>query len=275
MDEELIGVCALATRIACQRMTLPHLKALRNSVEQACCLPAKSAWDRKVTAHAEIVNLLADTAADPILALLARNIPGELYDLMITVGPGTSGIIASSRRRLLALITAGDAEGAAHEMEQHLNGLLWMRRLAGGPSRPRDGAQLDGMRAAPGPARVTYREASRGTGLRADGHSAAYWRGGQMAATRSGLTWHGGEHLGDVGSVPRVEQPEGTFPVGTFSRADHAVVQQRRKVLHRVVGALAADRFGGLGGERGGEHDVELFITGTLVPRQIRAPRQH
>ena len=167
MDEELIGVCALATRIACQRMTLPHLKALRDSVEQARCLPAKTAWDRKVTAHAEIVNLLADAAADPILALLARNIPGELHDLMITVGPGTSGLIASSRRRLLALITAGDAEGAEREMEEHLNGLLWMRRLAGGPSRPRDGAQLDGMRAAPGPARVTYREASRGTGLRA------------------------------------------------------------------------------------------------------------
>jgi DNA-binding FadR family transcriptional regulator len=49
---------------------------------------------------------------------------------MITVGPAASGIIASSRRRLLALITAGDAEGAAREMEQHLSGLRWMRHLA-------------------------------------------------------------------------------------------------------------------------------------------------
>jgi DNA-binding GntR family transcriptional regulator len=129
MDDELIGVCALATRIACQRMTPPHLKVLRDSIAQARCLPAKTAWDRKVTAHAEIVNLLADAAADPMLALLVRTVPGELYDLMITVGPGISGIIASSRRRLLELITAGDAEGAAREMEQHLLGLLWMRRL--------------------------------------------------------------------------------------------------------------------------------------------------
>jgi hypothetical protein len=235
MDEELIGVCALATRIACQRMTLPHLKALRNSVEQACCLPAKTAWDRKVTAHAEIVNLLADTAADPILALLARDIPGELYDLMITVGPGTSGIIASSRRRLLALITAGDAEGAAHEMEQHLNGLLWMRRLAGGPSRPRDGAQLDGMRAAPGPARVTYREASRGTGLRADGHSAAYWRGGQVAATRSGLTWHGGEHLGDVGSGACALRSDVKGVVGVRVRTDPLASCQAVQLPHLVL----------------------------------------
>jgi hypothetical protein len=35
-------------------------------------------------------------------ALLARNVPRALHDLMITVGPGASGIIASSRRRLLA-----------------------------------------------------------------------------------------------------------------------------------------------------------------------------
>jgi DNA-binding GntR family transcriptional regulator len=130
MDDELILVCALATRIACQRMTPPHLKALRDSVEQARCLSTRTAWDRKATAHAEIVNLLADAAADPILALLVSNVPGELYDLMVTVGPAASGIITSSRRRLLALIKAGDAERAAREMEQHLQGLLWMRRLA-------------------------------------------------------------------------------------------------------------------------------------------------
>jgi hypothetical protein len=65
MDDELIRVCALATRVACQRMTPPMLRALRGSVEQACCPPARIAWDRKVTAHAEIVNLLADAAAGP------------------------------------------------------------------------------------------------------------------------------------------------------------------------------------------------------------------
>ena len=75
MDDELIRVCAVATRVACQRMTPPDLKALRDSVEQACCLPARTAWYRKVTAHAEIANLLADAAADPTLALLVRNVP--------------------------------------------------------------------------------------------------------------------------------------------------------------------------------------------------------
>ena len=132
MDDELMRASALATRVACHRMTPPYLKALRDSVGQACSLPTRTDWDRKVTAHAEIINLLADAAADPALALLVRNVPGWLCDMMITVGPAASGIIASSRRRLLALITAGDASGAAREMEQHLKGLRWMRRLARG-----------------------------------------------------------------------------------------------------------------------------------------------
>ncbi len=104
-------------------MTPQYLKALSDSVEQVCCLPAGFAWDRKAVAHAEIVNLLADSAADPLLFLLVRNVPGHLYDLMVTVGPTADGIIASSRRRLLALIRARDADGAGREMEQHVEGL--------------------------------------------------------------------------------------------------------------------------------------------------------
>jgi GntR family transcriptional regulator, transcriptional repressor for pyruvate dehydrogenase complex len=126
MDDELIRVAGLATRVACQRMTPYYLKAMSDSVEQVCCLPTTFAWHRKATAHAEIVNLLADAAADPVLALLVTNVPGHLYDLMVTVGPAADDIIASSRRRLLALIRARDADGAAREMERHIEGLSWM-----------------------------------------------------------------------------------------------------------------------------------------------------
>ena len=123
MDDEPIRVAGLAARVACQRMTAGYLRALSDSIEQVCYLPATFAWDRKATAYAEIVNLLADAAADPILALLVRNLPGHLYDLMVTVGPTADDIIANSRRRLLALIRARDADGAGREMEQHLEGL--------------------------------------------------------------------------------------------------------------------------------------------------------
>jgi hypothetical protein len=126
IDDELIRVGALATRVACQRMTPRYLKALSDSIEQVCSLPAMFAWDRKATAYAEIVNLLVDAAADPVLALLVRNVPGRLYDLIVMVGPAADNIIAGSRRRLLALIRARDADGAGREMEEHVEGLSWM-----------------------------------------------------------------------------------------------------------------------------------------------------
>ena len=135
MDDELIWVCGLVTRVACRRMTSRYLKAVSDSVEQVCCLPVTFAWDRKAMAHAEIVNLLADSAADPVLGLLVRNVPGHLYELMITAGPAADGVIASSRRRLLALIRARDADGAGLEMEQHLEGLSWIAERRCVPAR--------------------------------------------------------------------------------------------------------------------------------------------
>ncbi len=51
MDEGLIQVQAMATRIACLRMTARHLKALHDSIECASCLPGRSQWDRKVAAR--------------------------------------------------------------------------------------------------------------------------------------------------------------------------------------------------------------------------------
>ncbi|HLK78573.1 MAG TPA: FCD domain-containing protein [Streptosporangiaceae bacterium] len=131
MDDELIRWCALATRAACLQMTAPHLKALQDSVGQARSLPARFAWDRKAIVHAEILNLLAEAVTDrPVPALLLNRAVGAVHDLILTVGPAADGMILSSRRRLLDLIRAGDADGAAAEMEHHLRGLHFMWRLS-------------------------------------------------------------------------------------------------------------------------------------------------
>ena len=135
MDEELICWCVLATRAACVRMTARHLKALQDSVGQAC-LPARFGWDRRACAHAQIVNLLADvTAEHPVPAMVLTQVAGTLYDLMVAAGPAADGMIKCSRRRLLGLIRAGDADGAAAEMEHHLRALRFMARLVG-PAEP-------------------------------------------------------------------------------------------------------------------------------------------
>jgi DNA-binding FadR family transcriptional regulator len=131
VDDELIRWCALATRTACSRMTTQHLKAMQDSVGQARCLPARFAWDRKAAAHAQVFNLLADVIADrPGMAMFLNSAVGAIHDLMVTVGPAADGIVLSSRRRLLDLIRAGDADGAAAEVEQHLRRLHFMWRLS-------------------------------------------------------------------------------------------------------------------------------------------------
>jgi DNA-binding GntR family transcriptional regulator len=131
VDDELIRWCALATRAACSRMTTPQLEALQDSVGQVRGLPARFAWDRKAAAHAQIFNLLAGVITDrPVPALLLDRVVGAVHDLMVTVGPAADGIILGSRRRLLDLIRAGDADGAAAEIEQHLRRLHFMERLA-------------------------------------------------------------------------------------------------------------------------------------------------
>ena len=128
----MIQAQATATRIACARMTMAHLSALRDSVERASCLAARSEWDRKAAAHAEIFVLLADVADDPVLAPLLKGGAAYARELMLVVGRAADGMIVSSHRRLLEQLRAGDGDGAALEMERHLRGLHFMRRLARG-----------------------------------------------------------------------------------------------------------------------------------------------
>jgi DNA-binding FadR family transcriptional regulator len=126
---ELIWIQATAARIrtACEKMTAPALGMLRESVEYAASLPAKPGWERKAAAHAEIFRLLAEIAGDRA----AGNPGGAGFagELMHAVGPAVSGMIISSRRRLLEHLLAGDADAAEREMETHLRALHYMWRL--------------------------------------------------------------------------------------------------------------------------------------------------
>lgn len=125
----MIQMQAMAARMACARMTTQRLKILHDSVEQASCLLARSQWERKAAAHAEIFNLLAGVG-DPGLAPVLSDGAEYMHDLMLAVGRAAAGMIVSSRQRLLAHIRAEDGDGAALEMEDHLRGLHFMWRLA-------------------------------------------------------------------------------------------------------------------------------------------------
>ena len=133
----MISVLSAATCIACRQMTPQHLDALHASVEKASDLSARPDWGLKATAHAELFNVLGDLAGDGDLARLVSSAARRLHGLVLTIGPAADGIILSSRRRLLRQLRAGNADGAAREMEQHLKGLHFMGRLACGASSAR------------------------------------------------------------------------------------------------------------------------------------------
>ena len=132
MSKELIEAQVSAIRVACKRMTISQVSALQDSVDQVFATPAIIfGWDRKAAEYAEILNVLADAAADdPITAEVLSSGVGLVYDLMVGVGPAVEGMTANSCWRLLGRLRVGDAEGAALELEKQLRVLHFMWRLA-------------------------------------------------------------------------------------------------------------------------------------------------
>ena len=133
----LISIQAMTARIACRWMTARQLEAVTESIDQAARVPARSQWERKAAAHAEIFGLLGDATGYPALAQRAGLAAAWLNDAALTVGPAADGMILSSRRRLLRCLRIRDVDGAGREMEHHLRGLDTMGRLAGADPQDR------------------------------------------------------------------------------------------------------------------------------------------
>jgi DNA-binding FadR family transcriptional regulator len=112
-------------------MSPPRLKALSESLGETCRLPADTGWKQKAAAHAAFFAVLAEAADDLVVAPVLVSGAEVAYDLMITAGRAADGIVINSRRRFLECLRAGDPEGAALELEDHLRILHVMCRLIG------------------------------------------------------------------------------------------------------------------------------------------------
>jgi DNA-binding FadR family transcriptional regulator len=128
--DDLIPALATAIRITCRHLTVPCLQTIGAHVEQGIGLPRKPGWERKAAAHAQLYRLLADAANDPVVASVLRMGTVLVRDLAVTAGPGSDGMITNAHRRLLAHLSAADADAAEHEAESYLRTLNFMSRLA-------------------------------------------------------------------------------------------------------------------------------------------------
>lgn len=133
----LMLIQSAVMRAVCTERTERDLRALQESFEQVCELPADVAWERKAAAHTEFHNLLADATGNPVFAILVRSMTGTLHDIMVMAGPAAEDIIIGSRSRLLRHLGARDEENAAAEMEDLLARLDDMRGQAATARRPR------------------------------------------------------------------------------------------------------------------------------------------
>jgi DNA-binding GntR family transcriptional regulator len=128
-NETSIQALALAVRHVCGRLSHADLEELRRSAEQAALAPRHLGWDSRAAAHARIFALLADAADDPVVAGLLNSGVGLAHYLMLAAGPTAGRITVHSDERLLALLSVGDADGAANEVEGHLRVLRFYGRL--------------------------------------------------------------------------------------------------------------------------------------------------
>jgi GntR family transcriptional repressor for pyruvate dehydrogenase complex len=145
MYEELIQVQGTAARIACARITAPHLAALQDRIQYAAGLPAGTAWDRQAAAYSQVFMLLGAAAGDSVVAAVLSTGAEHLRDLAIGAGSEAAGIMASAHRGLLAHVRARDADGAAAEMEGLFRALHVMRRDNRGGSSSRRRAWSPGF----------------------------------------------------------------------------------------------------------------------------------
>jgi hypothetical protein len=129
--DDLIPALATATRIACLQLTARHITSISVGVEQqsrSSDLPDRTPAG---IAHAGIFALLADAVADPAAGRVLMLGASAVRDLALVAGPVADSVIATSNRRLLAHLRAGDADAAEREVERQLKCLHFMWRLAG------------------------------------------------------------------------------------------------------------------------------------------------
>jgi hypothetical protein len=142
MDSDLIKVQAIAARIAFGQLTATNLKLLEDSIEQARRIPATVGWNQKAAAYAEIFSVLADVAADPVVAPVLISGVELSYDLMVAAGQCADGTISRSRQRMLAHLRTGAVDEAAVEIGAHLHVLDYLWRMARSARFPLAGQEL-------------------------------------------------------------------------------------------------------------------------------------
>ena len=123
LTEARILVGTEVTRLACKRRSKSDLAALEANVRAAEDATARGETARRAEINYEFHRLLARATRNPVLIVLTDALMEMTRHFVETIGYQPNRYVLPSRRRLLALLGDGDAEGAAAEMERMLKRL--------------------------------------------------------------------------------------------------------------------------------------------------------
>jgi GntR family transcriptional repressor for pyruvate dehydrogenase complex len=134
LTEARIWMSAIVVRVACERITEEQLTTLEANVEAAARAQKSGSFEERAELHRQFHNLLASATGNPIIQVTMEGVMEVMRQFIKGIGPSENPYTLPSRRRLLKLLRARDADGAVAEMTKFLERLeaqyldLWNQR---------------------------------------------------------------------------------------------------------------------------------------------------
>jgi GntR family transcriptional repressor for pyruvate dehydrogenase complex len=136
LTEARIWLEEIVVREACRRAKPQDLDALEANVEEAAQATRKGDFALRAQKHLEFHRMLARMTGNPIMMIVMNGVLDVLAHFIGRIGEQDNPFVLPSRRRLMKLLRARDADGAVAEMTSHLKRLQrsYLSRVESGAS---------------------------------------------------------------------------------------------------------------------------------------------
>jgi GntR family transcriptional regulator, transcriptional repressor for pyruvate dehydrogenase complex len=123
LTEARIWIGSIITREACKRVTPTDIAELESNIDALEAAITTGTHPERVEINFQFHRTLARIAANPILIIMMDGMLNIVRDFIRSLGPYDSRFVLASRRLFMRKFVAGDAEGAAQELEESINRL--------------------------------------------------------------------------------------------------------------------------------------------------------
>jgi DNA-binding FadR family transcriptional regulator len=123
LTEARIWIGSIIVREACKRATPTDIAELESNIDVLEAAITTRTHPERVEINFQFHRTLARIAANPILIIMMDGMLNIVRDFIRSLGPYDSRFVLASRRLFMRKFIAGDAEGAAQELEESINRL--------------------------------------------------------------------------------------------------------------------------------------------------------